>query len=62
MAARYFKFTYSEMPPKTVLSKMLTANIDDNFKNKDKKIDLNIEKIRRYFNKRKELKNLMKSL
>ena len=63
MAARHFKYTYnSEMPPKTVLSKMLTANIDDNYKNLDNKIDLNIEKNRRYFNRRKELKNLMKSV
>ena len=63
MAARHFKYTYnSEIPPKTVLSRMLTANIDDNYKNIDNKIDLNIEKNRRYFNRRKELKNLMKSV
>ena len=63
MTARHFKYTYnSEMPPKTVLSRMLTANIDDNFKIQENKIDLNIEKNRRYFNKRKELKNLMKSI
>ena len=63
MAARHFKYTYnSEIPPKTILSKMLTANIDENIKNQDNKIDLNIEKNRRYFNRRKELKYLMKSV
>ena len=63
MAARHFKYTYnSEIPPKVILSRMLTTNIDDYFphNNQPFKIDLNLENIRRYFNRRKELKNLMK--
>ena len=41
---------------------MLTTNIDDYFphNNQPFKIDLNLENNRRYFNRRKELKNLMK--
>ena len=65
MAARHFKYTYnSEIPPRVILSKMLTTNIDDNYlyNNQSFIIDLNIEKNRRYFNRRKELKNLMKSI
>ena len=65
MAARHFKYTYnSEIPPKVILSRMLTTNIDHYFphNNQPFKIDLSIENNRRYFNRRKELKNLMKSV
>ena len=65
MAARHFKYTYnSEIPPKTILSRMLATNVDDNYVYKDLpfKIDLNNENNKRYFNHRKELKNLMKSV
>ena len=65
MAARHFKYTYnSEIPPKTILSKMLKGNIDDNYinNNQSNKIDLNIERNRIYFNRRRELKSLMKSI
>ena len=65
MAARHFKYTYnSEIPPKTVLSRMLTANIDDSYTDNsiNSRIDLNIERNRIYFSRRKELKYLMKSV
>ena len=65
MAARHFKYTYnSEIPPKTILSKMLKTNIDDNYldNSEPNKIDLNIERNRIYFSRRKELKSLMKSV
>ena len=65
MAARHFKYTYnSEIPLKTILSKMLKINIDDNYldNNEPNKIDLNIERNRIYFSRRKELKSLMKSI
>ena len=65
MAARHFKYTYnSEIPPKTILSKMLKTNIDDNYIDIEYPniVDLNIERNRFYFSKRKELKNLMKSI
>ena len=63
MAARHFKYTYnSEIPPKTVLSRMLEANFDDSlFDGEDNnKMDLNIDRNKIYFSRRKELKNLMK--
>ena len=63
MAARHFKYTYnSEIPPKTILSRMLTANIDDSYTDNsiNSRIDLNIERNRIYFSRRKELKYLMK--
>ena len=43
---------------------MLGENIDNvfSYNNQSSKIDLNSENIRRYFNRRKELKNLMKSI
>ena len=57
MAARHFKYKYSpEIPPKTVLEKMLKGNIYDN------NIDLNNERNRIYFNRRRELKSLMKAI
>ncbi len=65
MAARHFKYIYnSEIPPKTILSKMLKGNIDDNYinNNQSNKIDLNIARNKIYFNRRRELKSLMKSI
>ena len=65
MAARHFKYTYnSEMPPKTVLSRMVTANIDDSYidNNERNRMDLNVQRNRIYFSRRKELKYLMKSI
>ena len=62
MAARHFKYTYnSEIPPKTILSRMLTANIDDSYTDNsiNSRIDLNIERNRIYFSRRKELKYLI---
>ena len=57
MAARHFKYKYSpEIPPKTVLEKMLKGNIYDN------NIDINNERNRIYFNRRRELKSLMKAI
>ena len=43
---------------------MITANIDDSFpfNNQQKKIDFNNERNKIYFSRRKELKNLMKSI
>ena len=65
MAARHFKYFYkSEIPPKTILSKMLEANIDDsnnnNNENESNRMNLNIERNKFYFSRRKEIKNLMK--
>ena len=65
MASRHFKYTYNnEIPPKTVFSKMIRANIDDSFpeNNVQSKIDFNNERNKIYFSRRKELKNLMKSI
>ena len=65
MAARHFKYTYnSEIPPKTVLSRMLRANIDNSYfdNNESNRMNMNIERNRIYFSRRKELKNLMKSV
>ena len=58
MVARHFKYTYNaHIPPKTLFSKMLLVN--DVLK---ERIDLNTEKNRIYFSRRKQLKNLMKSI
>ena len=65
MAARHFKYTYeSELPPKEIFAKMIKTNIEDSFpvNNIEYKIDLNNERNRLYFSRRKELKNLMKSI
>ena len=65
MAARHFKYTYnSELPPRNILSKMIKANLDDSFpdNNTQKKIDFTNERNKLYFSRRKELKNLMKSI
>jgi len=65
MAARHFKYTYnSELPPKSIFSKMIKANWDDSFpgNNTQKKIDFTNERNKLYFSRRKELKNLMKSI
>ena len=59
MAARHFKYIYSpEIPPKTVLANMLKSNnlYDNNI------LDLNNERNRLYFNRRRELKYLMKAI
>ena len=61
MAARHFKYCYkSEIPPKTILSKMLEANIDDSYNNNNKnesnRMNLNIERNKFYFSRRKEIK------
>ena len=65
MAARHFKYTYnSELPPRNILSKMIKANLDDSFPDNiaQKKIDFTNERNKLYFSRRKELKNLMKSI
>ena len=65
MAARHFKYTYnSELPPRNIFSKMIKANLDDSFpdNNSQKKIDFTNERNKLYFSRRKELKNLMKSI
>jgi hypothetical protein len=65
MAARHFKYTYdSELPPKGIFAKMIKSNMEDNFpdNNVEFKIDLNNERNKLYFSRRKELKNLMKSI
>ena len=65
MAARHFKYTYnSELPPNSIFSKMRKANWDDSFpgNNTQKKIDFTNERNKLYFSRRKELKNLMKSI
>lgn len=65
MAARHFKYTYnSELPPRNILSKMIKANLDDSFPDNiaQKKIDFTNERNKLYFGRRKELKNLMKSI
>ena len=65
MAARHYKYTYnSEMPPKTVLSRMFGANIDDSYidNNESDRMNLNIQRNKIYFSRRKELKYLMKSV
>lgn len=65
MAARHFKYTYSsELPPKSILSKMIKTNLDDSYpdNNAQKKIDFTNERNKLYFSRRKELKNLMKSI
>ena len=62
MAARHFKYTYnSEIPPKTVLSRMLRANIDNSYfdNNESNRMNMNIERNRIYFSRRKELKNFL---
>jgi hypothetical protein len=65
MAARHFKYTYnSELPPRNILSKMIKANLDDSLpdNNTQKTIDFTNERNKLYFSRRKELKNLMKSI
>ena len=65
MAARHFKYTYeSELPPKGIFAKMIKSNMEDSFpdNNAEYKIDLNNERNKLYFSRRKELKNLMKSI
>ena len=65
MAARHFKYTYeNELPPKGIFAKMIKSNMEDNFpdNNVEFKIDLNNERNKLYFSRRKELKNLMKSI
>ena len=58
MAARHFKYAYNaHIPPKTIFSKMILIN-EPLIKN----IDLNSEKNRIYFSRRKQLKNLMKTI
>ena len=58
MAARHFKYAYNaHIPPKTIFSKMILVN-EPLIKN----IDLNSEKNRIYFSRRRQLKNLMKSI
>ena len=58
MAARHFKYAYNaHLPPKTIFSKMILVN-EPLIKN----IDLNSEKNRIYFSRRKQLKNLMKTI
>jgi len=65
MASRHFKYSYySELPPKTLFSKMSKANTDNN--NPDdfngKMINLNTERNKIYFSRRKELKDLIKKV
>ena len=65
MASRHFKYFYeSEIPPKSLFSKMSKANINNispgDFNNK--KINLNDERNKIYFSRRKELKNLIKKV
>ena len=53
MAARHFKYFYkSEIPPKTILSKMLEANIDDSYinnnENESNRMNLNIERNKKF--------------
>ena len=65
MASRHFKYFYeSEIPPKTLFYKMSKANTDsiypDDFNGK--KINLNDERNKIYFSRRKELKNLIKKV
>lgn len=65
MAARHFKYTYeNELPPKGIFSKMIKSNVEDIHpdNNVEYKIDVNNERNRIYFSRRKELKNLMKSI
>ena len=65
MAARHFKYTYeNELPPKGIFAKMIKSNIEDSFpvNNVECKIDSNNERNKLYFSRRKELKNLMKSI
>ena len=65
MAARHFKYTYeNELPPKGIFSKMIKSNIEDSLpdNNVEYKIDLNNERNKLYFSRRKELRNLMKSI
>ena len=65
MASRHFKYSYeSEIPPKSLFSKMSKANINNispgDFNSK--KINLNDERNKIYFSRRKELKNLIKKV
>ena len=63
MTARHFKYTYkSEIPPKIIFSRMKETNIDDSYidNNESNRVNLNIERNRIYFSRRKEIKNLMK--
>ena len=65
MAARHFKYTYdNELPPKGIFAKMIKSNMEDSFpdNNAEYKIDLNNERNKLYFSRRKELKDLMKSI
>jgi hypothetical protein len=65
MASRHFKYFYeSEIPPKTLFYKMSKANTDSNYPGdfNGKKINLNDERNKIYFSRRKELKNLIKKV
>ena len=65
MAARHYKYFYkNELPPKAILKKMIRTNIEDiyNTNEEPNKIDFTNERNKLYFNRRKYLKNLIKSL
>jgi len=65
MASRHFKYSYeSEIPPKSLFFKMSKANTDNispgDFNGKN--ININDERNKIYFSRRKELKNLIKKV
>ena len=65
MASRHFKYSYeSEIPPKSLFFKMSKANADNispgDFNSKY--ININDERNKIYFSRRKELKNLIKKV
>ena len=65
LASKHYRYFYkSEIPPKVILKKMIRTNIEDvyNTNEEPQKIDLNIERNRIYFSRRKELYNIIKSI
>ena len=65
MASRHFKYSYfNELPPKTLFFKMSKANTDNINPNdfNGKMINLNNERNKIYFSRRKELKDLIKKV
>ena len=61
----HFKYSYeSEIPPKTLFSKMSKGNTDNIYPDdfNGRKINLNDERNKIFFSRRKELKNLIKKV
>ena len=65
LASKHYRYFYkNEIPPKAILKKMIKTNIEDvyNTNEEPQKIDLNIERNRIYFSRRKELYKIIKSI